>query len=94
MCQTRRNKEIEKILLGLYEFKDSKCFTIWEHFKTGREYKILCIATKDSSLQPVVIYYNSDLKCFSTPLECFCKEVYIDGKWESRFRLTLKLEGW
>lgn len=51
---------------------------IYRHIKTGGLYRILCNASVESTLEPVVVYQSKqDGRCWTRPLEEF-----MDGRFE------------
>lgn len=64
---------------------------IYEHYKTGKKYKVIGIGKHSETLEDLVfyeaLYENVMSKLWARPLRMFTEEVEWKGKTISRFRL-------
>lgn len=58
--------------------------TQYRHYKGGL-YELVCEATQESDLSPVIVYRASDGSIWCRPRAVFFEEVEVDGKRVPRF---------
>lgn len=66
---------------------------LYKHYKRGTLYRILCVATRESDLEPCVVYESLDPEAehrfWIRTIEDFCAYVALeDGSMVKRFQLT------
>lgn len=63
----------------------------YKHYKTGNNYKVICVAKHSETLENLVIYEtlydNPTAKFWARPAKMFLEEVEKDGIKQSRFKL-------
>lgn len=63
---------------------------VYEHYKTGKKYRVLGVAKHSETLEDLVVYealYENEMsKLWVRPLEMFLGEVEFGGKRVPRFR--------
>lgn len=66
---------------------------LYRHYKRGTLYRILCVATRESDLEPCVVYESLDPEAehrfWIRTMQDFCAEVTLgDGSTTKRFQLS------
>lgn len=57
---------------------------LYRHYKGGI-YEIVCEATQESDLSPIIVYRSHDGRVWTRPKEVFFETIEIDGKMVQRF---------
>lgn len=64
---------------------------VYEHYKRGTRYTIVCLALREADLVPCVVYRANDVEAqtWIRPVDDFCAVVTLeDGMSVPRFRLV------
>ena len=63
---------------------------VYEHYKSGKKYRVLGVAKHSETLEDMVVYealYDNEVsKLWVRPLEMFVGEVEVGGKRVQRFK--------
>ncbi len=60
---------------------------VYQHYKGGR-YVVMCEATEEATLEPVVVYRNAAGRAWTRPVADFFATVVIEGVARPRFALV------